>query len=204
MDLTSSNAIDQLSNAMTPKKKRKPRMPPFVPSQAQRNLVSKLIAMRMQWDEIRLMIINPRTQEPISKTCLSKHFKKELAAGSAALRALVTDKYFEALTQGRDWAIRAGLRNRFRWTFEGSTAPDLDIGAIGNDPKIAIEFVLPSAKPKSEDQPSPIVDVTPQEPPDYSRHTLEPPRPRQSTPFGVFEQSTGSAFEQPDPKGWMK
>jgi hypothetical protein len=25
-----------------------------------------------------------------------------------------------SLREGRDWAIRAGIRNRFNWTFEGS------------------------------------------------------------------------------------
>src|SRR5215813_10196840 len=56
--------------------------PAFVPTDAQRQLVAKLIAMRMQWDEIRLLIINPRTGDPITKSTLNRHFKRELAVGA--------------------------------------------------------------------------------------------------------------------------
>jgi hypothetical protein len=82
-----------------------------VPTEAQRALVAKLIAMRMQWEEIRLLIINPRTGEPITKTTLARHFKRELAVGGAALKELVVNKYFEALRAGESWAIRLGIRH---------------------------------------------------------------------------------------------
>jgi hypothetical protein len=56
---------------------------------------------------------------------------------------------------------------------------------------LRISFVLPSKKPESEPPP---IDVTPQRPADYNRPALEPPRPRERTPFGaIFEQPKGGS-----------
>src|SRR5262249_23827797 len=82
--------------------------PPFKPTQAQRELVTILIGMKMTWDQVRLLVINPRTGEPIAKTALSKHFRRELAEGGAQLKALIASKYHQALRDGEHWAVRMG------------------------------------------------------------------------------------------------
>jgi hypothetical protein len=196
-------------NESPPAKKRNHRRtggkvgkPPFKPTQAQRELVTILIGMKMTWDQVRLLVINPRTGEPIAKTALSKHFRRELAEGGAQLKALIASKYHQALQNGDCWAVRMGLRNKFGWLNEGSTPLPADSLELEGDPKIQIEFVLPTAKRLEE--PKPPIDVTPPRPPDYSMPAIEAPRPRFRTETGAVYEMPRSVFEQPDPKGWMK
>src|SRR5262245_13505633 len=80
-----------------------------------------LIGLHVTWDEIRQLIINPHSGQPISKATLMKHFRRELAAGGAMLKELAASKYFEALRAGEAWAVRMAMRNRFGWVTEGST-----------------------------------------------------------------------------------
>ena len=89
------------------------------------------------------------------------------------------------------------MRNKYNWVIEGSAPPPPEVLGIGeSDRLIQVQFVMPTAK-KPEDQPPPPIDVTPQGPPDYSRPALEPPRPRERTPFGAV-------FEQPKGTDWVK
>src|SRR5215472_4123742 len=135
----------------TPKKRNhrrtggKPGKPPFKPTPAQRELVTILIGMRMTWDQVRLLVINPRTGEPIAKTALSKHFRRELAEGGAQLKALIASKYHTALVEGRDWAVRMGLRNKFGWLNEGSTQLPVENLDLDDNRNIQIQFVMPTA-----------------------------------------------------------
>jgi hypothetical protein len=158
----------------------------------------------MSWDEMRQIVRNPDTGQPIAKATFARVFRRELAEGGARLKQLISSKYYDALREGRDWAIRAGLRNRFGWTFEGPSPPDPDvIGAIEGDQQIQITFVVPSRKEKP-----PIIDAErsayPSDAkPDYGRPALEPPRPRQRTDYGIVEQPR-SVFDRGDPKGWMR
>src|SRR5262245_66684404 len=87
--------------------------PPFRPTAAHRKVVSMLIGLHVAWDEIRQLIINPHSGEPISKQTMSKYFRRELAAGGAELKRLAATKYYEALKAGESWAIRMAMRNRF-------------------------------------------------------------------------------------------
>jgi hypothetical protein len=174
--------------------------PPFKPTKAQRKLVSMLIAMHVSWDDIRELIINPTTGNPICKETLSKFFRRELAAGGAELKKLAATKYFQALSRGKDWAVKWTLRNRFGWVGEGSLPVPLEsLGELKNE-GITINFVTPSKKVEQ------LVDITPPAPSpspyegqaaDYNKPAIEPPRPRQSTPFG-------SIWEQPKSNNWMK
>ena len=130
---------------------------------------------------MRQIVRNPHTDEPIAKATFARVFRRELAEGGARLKQLISSKYYEALREGRDWAIRAGLRNRFYC-----------------DDTIKITFVTP-------EQSEPI-DITPPKPepspyanaaPDLSKPALEPPRPR-------FETGTGAIWEPPrKPTDWM-
>jgi len=94
--------------------------PPFVATADQRRMVMALAGLRMSWDEMRQIVRNPHTDQPIAKATFARVFRRELAEGGARLKHLISSKYYEALREGRDWAIRAGMRNRFNWTFEGS------------------------------------------------------------------------------------
>jgi hypothetical protein len=170
----------------------------FKPSQAQKDLVAKLVAMKMQWDEIRLLVINPRTQEPITKMTLRKHFARELAAGSAMLKELVTTKYYEALERGESWAIRTGLKNRMGWAigFEGAALPTEHAATEAQN--IQVTFVVPGRKPQ------PLIDASPNanpyqgQQPDLSRPAAAPPPERRSGPTGFIEERPKDGST-----GWM-
>jgi hypothetical protein len=172
---------------------------PFKPTDAQRQLVAKLIAMKMQWDEIRLLVINPRTSEPITKATLGKYFKRELAAGSAMLKELVTAKYYEALERGESWAIRTGLKNRLGWHigFDG-VAPAAEMLAAP-DQNIQVTFVVPSRKPEPIDVSPPAASG----PPDYSLPALAPPPERRRGPLGWLEERPKDSPGGGTGTGWM-
>jgi hypothetical protein len=181
-------------------KKRGP--PPFQPTDAMRNVVSMLVGVKMSWDEIRQLILNPTTGEPISKTCLSRHFKRELAEGSSKIKALIAEKYFAALERDEPWAVRLGMKNRHGWALEGA-APLPDPGGFDGG-EIKIRFVMPSKPVEPVDlnprppspQPSPYEGAQP----DLSKPALEPPRSRSVDPG----HGLGPWRVDPDPKGWMK
>jgi hypothetical protein len=109
------------------------------------------------------------------------------------------------LREGREYAVRLGLKNRYGWSTEGAPPPPSVLGIVHDqEPTMKIEFVMPSKKPESESSP-PIIDATPQpEQPISEVPRIEPPRPRQSTPVRVFEQPRGSIFNRPDGKDWMR
>jgi hypothetical protein len=160
-------------NESPPAKKRnhrrpggKPGHPPFVPTPEQRHVVSMLVALRVNHDEIRKLILNPRRgNKPVTKHTLHRHFRRELDVGSVALKELIASKYFEALEAGEAWAVRLGMRNKYNWVIEGSTPPSAEVLGNGGQPTIQIEFVSPSRKPE---EPKPPIDVTPQPEPNYN------------------------------------
>jgi hypothetical protein len=153
---------------------------------------------------MRQIVRNPNTDQPIAKATFARVFRRELAEGGARLKQLISSKYYEALHEGRDWAIRAGLRNRFRWTFEGPSPPDPDvIGAVEGDQQLQITFVVPSKKPEDA-----AIDVTPpaypaDAQPDLSKPAIEPPPQRTTTATGVIHEHRDRQPAQPDPYGHL-
>jgi hypothetical protein len=90
------------------------------------------------------------------------------------------------------------MRNRFGWVTEGSTPVPVETLGAPSDQFMQIRFIVPDKR-----EPEPLLDVTPQTAspyadakPDLSRPAIEPPRPRQTTPFG-------SIWERPKPTDWM-
>jgi hypothetical protein len=172
-------------------------------------MVMALAGLRMSWDEMRQIVRNPHTDEPIAKATFARVFRRELAEGGARLKQLISSKYYEVLREGRDWAIRAGLRNRYNWTFEGSQPPlPTDGDSFASDSNIKISFVYPTAKPEP-------LDITPPKPapqpnpyagqPASDAPQIEPPRPRFRTDCGaVYEAPRGSLFDKPGGKDWMR
>jgi hypothetical protein len=107
---------------------------------------------------------------------------------------------YEAATNGDPVAVHAMLRiidARARllglYPRNGEASMLMHIGADGQPdrPAIAITFHMP------EPQQPPPLDVTPAQPVDYRQPRLEGPRPRERTPFGIFERPA-------DKDGWMK
>jgi hypothetical protein len=145
--------------------------------------------MKMQHDEIRLLIINPLTQQPITRKTLVKFFARELSAGTAMLKELVTAKYYEALSRGESWAIRTRLKNRLGWAigFDG-VAPAAVMLAAPDAGNITVTFVCPSRKePESLDL-TPPADPYAGQPADLSRPALPSPPGRRRGPLGWIEE----------------
>ena len=200
-------------NESPPAKKRnhrrtggKPGKPPFRPTEEQRRFVAAMAGMGMRHEDICKVLgsgMKGRTG-PMAKTCLHKYFRHELDGGMAILHFQIVRKFRDAIEAGQPWALMMALRNlpRFRWDRYDSKGMPFVAG--DEEKTIEVQFVLPSAKPQDQPKP-PAVDVTPPGPPDYSLPAIEAPRPRFRTETGaVYEMPRGSAFGQPDPKGWMK
>ena len=97
-------------------------------------------------------------------------------------------------------------------------APEVMFVRIRDSEKsIEVVFCLPDKKPQTNGGradylggwgSSPIIDAQANKTPDYSLPAIEPPRPRQSTPYGVVEQPRSepprSAFDQGGKTDWMK
>src|SRR5262245_59200529 len=57
--------------------------PPFVATADQKRMVMALAGLRMSWDEMRQIVRNPHTDQPIAKATFARVFKRELAEGGA-------------------------------------------------------------------------------------------------------------------------
>jgi hypothetical protein len=178
--------------------------PRFRPSKAQRDAVRIMAGVRMAVDEIRRVILNPCTQRPLTKAAMYRHFRREMAEGPPTLRWLIAKKYLEHLEEGREYAVRLGLKNKHGWATEGSAPPSAYVLDTGQDQKMQVTFVVPSGRPP-ETNPLPVIDAVPTGPADYSLPAIEPPRPRVRTETGaVYEAPRGSVFDRPDSKDWMR
>jgi hypothetical protein len=70
--------------------------PPFIPTDEQRRFVTAMAGIRMTWEEIRQLIVNPTTGEPSTKTTLARAFKRELKDGRPKLKSLIATRFYEA------------------------------------------------------------------------------------------------------------
>jgi hypothetical protein len=122
--------------------------PPFVPTADQKLFVQAMAGIKMTLDEIRLLIINPQTNEPIAKTVLVKAFKRELTDGKARLKSIIARRFYEALERGDSWAIQLGLRTQFGWRPDGLLPPD---PGEGQGPSIRVTFVRPDPRLQDDD-----------------------------------------------------
>lgn len=57
----------------------------------------------MTWDELCLLIINPKTGKPISKDTLAKVFAEELAAGRSKLKKILLNAWLDTVENGEGY-----------------------------------------------------------------------------------------------------
>ena len=119
--------------------------PPFEATQAERAFVSAMASMKLSVTEICAVIgvgRNGPGGKPIGRHTLYRNFKREMASGSALLRAKITGKFHTAIDEGQPWALSMALRNKFLWDRTGPAAiGPPDEGAPF--PKVSVEFVIP-------------------------------------------------------------
>jgi hypothetical protein len=115
--------------------------PVFTPTKEQRGFVWAMAGLKMTHDEIAAVVLNPKTDAPIDKKTLEKHFALELATGKQRLKSVIGSKYMERLSAGDAWAIQFGFRHIHQWKDN-----DLSIAMDGESEmkSIKIEFVKPS------------------------------------------------------------
>jgi len=176
---------------MANKQTKRGHRPPFVPTETERAFVAAMAGVRMTWDEICCVLGSARNGAdrgkkagaPIAKTTLAKHFKHELAAGGALLRAKTMGKFYKALDNGESWAVAMSMRNRFGWDpAKYGTLPSLpDVGEVR--PLQQIQFIVPGYRPveteievEAETRETPIPGQKLLEPPNPARDTVWPPR----------------------------
>jgi hypothetical protein len=127
-----------------PTNARGPGQPRFEPTTEQCGWVRATAGLKMTWDEMRLLVINPRTGKPISKETLGKAFAAELAVGKVRLKQLISTKYLERLNAGDTQAIQFGFRHIFGWPEQAPNRGSDGAHRDGNT-SIKISFVPPKA-----------------------------------------------------------
>ena len=127
----------------TTRAKRGPK--PFVPTPDQRHVVGFLAGARMTWDELCLLVINPRTGKPISKDTLARAFPDELANGRSQLKKILLNQWLDVVKNGEGYdrwrAIEFGLRHINGWRDD---APSVQMNIGDEHPGMQIAFILPS------------------------------------------------------------
>jgi hypothetical protein len=188
--------------------KHRPRGRDFKPTPEQRAMVATLAGLKCTWEELRSLVLHQDTGKPITKVCLHHHFKRELADGSAKVKALIGERFMQAVDRGEPWALRLGMRNRYGWVgAEGNQPlPVEDFSSFASDDLIKIKFVYPTDEPEPVDITPPPKPVPPatnpysNAAPDLSKPAIEPPSHRTVDPgYGLGPWRTNS-----DPTGWMK
>jgi hypothetical protein len=152
--------------------------PRFEPTQEQRTMVAQLAGLKVSWEELRKLVVNPRTNRPIAKTSFSRIFAQELEQARGKLKELIASGFYSALANGEAWALRLALKNVFHYSLENnSQLPVMDVEEQ-QQKRIEVVFCTPDPKPL----PAPVLDVTPaqpqpQSPPYRPQSALPPPAP---------------------------
>jgi len=93
----------------------------FIPTQAQRDIVSVLASIPRPYEVIRSLIINPATGKPIEEMTLMKHFEKELHQAQGSVDLLCAKSIKNKIKEGDNFAIGLWARNKFGWDRPGRT-----------------------------------------------------------------------------------
>jgi hypothetical protein len=152
--------------------------PPFQPTKIQRQLVVEMAGLKCSWEEMRRLIINPKTGKAIAKTSFARIFAAELEQARAKLKQIIASGYHAALAQHEPWALRLALKNVYNWSLETGVQPVAEFDEQ-KPRRIQVTFV-PGPGPSA--LPAPTIDITPARSPDYQPGTRLPP-PAASGPF---------------------
>ena len=117
---------------------------PFVPTQAQREMVIALAAIPRPNKMIASLIINPADGKPIDEELLALAFADEIKQAQAKYDLLCSQTIVSRMKAGSDAMVALWARNKFGWDRPNQTmtfrVPDQN-GDIGDDNKIIIELV---------------------------------------------------------------
>jgi hypothetical protein len=123
-----------------------------VPDEQQKLFVATMAGMRMTWNEIRQVIINPKTGKPISKETLQRAFAHELANGLAKLKSEINRRYYDRLAAGEWNAVAWGLKHICGYREDPmSVAVEMKTGTVA----ARVTFHLPDPGRFAEPRPLP-------------------------------------------------
>jgi len=96
-------------------KKHAGGMPIFEPTDEQRRIVERAAGFGLPQDKVCQLIISPRTNGPISKETLEKHFRAELDRGMALVDYEVGKSLYERAVGGNVTAQIWWTKARMGW-----------------------------------------------------------------------------------------
>jgi hypothetical protein len=207
-----------MSSDQQPKKKRRHAggMPAYKPTDQERRCVAIMSGFGMPTAMIRAAIGGRGKSGKLSKNALWRHFRKELEGGAARMHELVASKLWDAVSEGKPWAVMAAARNLsgFKWDNYGKTAVPV-IADDGDDPQIKIEFVYPRKPTAIDVTPPPPTAYPPDSKPNDDVPAIAAPPERVKTEFGIVEHrgptyqnqmgsDPPSIFHRPGDRDWMR
>lgn len=146
--------------AATRRKPHNPK-PPFVPTEDQRKIVTLACGVGMTQDQIRKLVINKGTGEPISPTTLREHFRDELDSGAAKVMAQVAGNLVSiASSKTHKGAVTAAifyLKTQAKWREPEPFASEqkrleAQASAAIGDKEIEVTLVLEERPPNIKPQ----------------------------------------------------
>jgi hypothetical protein len=108
--------------------KSKGGRPPFKPTDEQRTNVETLAGFGLKHDEIRQLVTNPTTGNPIDADTLARHFSAELARGGPKAAANIAKSlYLKAIGDGNQAVTAAIWYSKCRMGWRERVAVDVDV-----------------------------------------------------------------------------
>ena len=107
--------------------------PPFEPTDEDRKNVQTLAGLGLKQDEIRLLVTNPHTGEPISDATLRRHFSRELETGGPIANSQVAQSLFRKATGNGPAAVTAAIwwtKCRMGWKENSVVEVDVKSGVL--------------------------------------------------------------------------
>ncbi len=136
--------------------------PKFVPTEEQKKLVQTAAGCGMIHESIAKLIINPRSDEPIGKMTLQRHFKNELSRGLALAEFKVTGRLFQtAMSANHPGATTAGIfiaKTKYGFIEKQHIEHSVGTGVLVAPPEMTPEQFIESANKRNEGKTSPVDD----------------------------------------------
>jgi hypothetical protein len=177
-------------------------MPPFEASDEQRRVVALCSGFLMSRDELRLLVINPRTKRAITMEVLESAFAVELENGRAFLKNHIATRYIQLLSnpERNERAVLWGLERIWK-------IPDPDRAQVGvainqttdgQTQHLSVEFILPD-KPADKDSLSPSSPQPIGHAQQRGPHSSTP-----SPPYRIEPRADDVVIEKTIPSAWKK
>lgn len=125
------------------------QLPPFEPTDEQRQAVRLGVAWGIKREAICLQIINPATKKPITVTTLQKHFYDELTLGDETIINQVANSLYVSAVSGKDTRAAMFLLSARRGWRDRNAPAAGDTVDPAKQPQGSL--IVPGASPSIED-----------------------------------------------------